>query len=167
MGLINSGVAQVKGPTEYEGGKGFDNETTGVSFVVSVKPNAIERRRMQKKNANNCRAFVRCRKFVWESLRVTAFLSEISVANGDRSKHKGRVQVQVIYCLSLLLGQADVFLSGGMELLFDNERQHTVKIPAQSSSDPSQPAKLRDLIFYIRDNMMTEKKDLFVDKDTV
>lgn len=60
-----------------------------------------------------------------------------------------------------------MLLSGGMELLFNNERQHTLKIPAHSPADPHQPAKLRDLIFYIRDNMMTEKKELFVDKDTV
>lgn len=50
-----------------------------------------------------------------------------------------------------------------MELLFNNVRQHELSIP----SDPAQPAKLRDLIFYIRDNLMTDKKDLFVDKDTV
>lgn len=40
MGLINSGVAQVKGPVEYEGGKGSDNEPAG---AVSVKPDAIEK----------------------------------------------------------------------------------------------------------------------------
>ena len=55
--------------------------------------------------------------------------------------------------------------SGGMELLFDNVRKHTVSLPAQAEG--GQPAKLQDLIFYIRDKMMTEKKDLFVDGDTV
>lgn len=40
MGLINSGVAQVKGPVEYEGGKGSDNEPAG---AVSAKPDAIEK----------------------------------------------------------------------------------------------------------------------------
>lgn len=56
-------------------------------------------------------------------------------------------------------------LSGGMELLFDNVRKHTISLPAQTEG--GQPAKLQDLIFYIRDKMMTEKKDLFVDGDTV
>lgn len=52
-----------------------------------------------------------------------------------------------------------------MELLFDNVRKHTISLPAQTEG--GQPAKLQDLIFYIRDKMMTEKKDLFVDGDTV
>lgn len=52
-----------------------------------------------------------------------------------------------------------------MELLFDNVRQHTIELPAQAADN--RPSNLKDLIFYIRDNMMTEKKELFVDKDTV
>jgi ubiquitin related modifier 1 len=52
-----------------------------------------------------------------------------------------------------------------MELLFDNVRHHTIEQPAQSSDN--QPITLKDLILYIRDNMMTEKKELFVEKDTV
>ncbi|KAI8140213.1 ubiquitin-related modifier 1 [Fennellomyces sp. T-0311] len=59
----------------------------------------------------------------------------------------------------------NVEFSGGMELLFNNVRQHKIILPAKS--DASQPATLRDLIFHIRDTMMTEKKDLFVEKDTV
>ncbi|CEI87513.1 hypothetical protein RMCBS344292_01924 [Rhizopus microsporus] len=55
--------------------------------------------------------------------------------------------------------------SGGMELLFNNVSKHTVRLPATQSS--GQRSTLQDLIFYIRDNMMTEKKDLFVEKDTV
>jgi ubiquitin related modifier 1 len=54
-----------------------------------------------------------------------------------------------------------------MELLFNNERKHQIALSAQSQKNPNDPATLQDLIFYIRDNMMTEKKDLFVDKDTV
>ncbi|KAL0074519.1 ubiquitin-related modifier 1 [Phycomyces blakesleeanus] len=61
----------------------------------------------------------------------------------------------------------NVEFSGGMELLFKNIRKHTLAIPAQSKVNPSGPATLQDLIFYLRDNLMTEKKDLFVDKDTV
>ncbi|GAB5590840.1 Ubiquitin-related modifier 1 [Umbelopsis nana] len=58
-----------------------------------------------------------------------------------------------------------VEFSGGMELLFDNVRQHFIGLPAQAADN--RPSTLKDLIFYIRDNMMTEKKELFVDKDTV
>ncbi|SAL97490.1 hypothetical protein [Absidia glauca] len=60
-----------------------------------------------------------------------------------------------------------VEFSGGMELLFNNERKHQIALSSQSQKNPNDPATLQDLIFYIRDNMMTEKKDLFVDKDTV
>ncbi|KAI8337666.1 ubiquitin-related modifier 1 [Chlamydoabsidia padenii] len=60
-----------------------------------------------------------------------------------------------------------VEFSGGMELLFNNERKHQITLSSQSQQNPNDPATLQDLIFYIRDNMMTEKKDLFVDKDTV
>jgi ubiquitin related modifier 1 len=55
--------------------------------------------------------------------------------------------------------------SGGMELLFQNVSKHTIQFPAKNNEDKK--STLQDLIFYIRDNMMTEKKDLFVDKDTV
>ncbi|ORZ17212.1 ubiquitin-related modifier 1 [Absidia repens] len=60
-----------------------------------------------------------------------------------------------------------VEFSGGMELLFNNERKHQISLPAHSQKNPSDPATLQDLIFHIRDNLMTDKKDLFVDKDTV
>ncbi|CAM0140227.1 Ubiquitin-related modifier 1 [Umbelopsis sp. WA50703] len=59
-----------------------------------------------------------------------------------------------------------VEFSGGMELLFDNVKDHTIQMQAQNAAE-NRPTNLKDLIFYIRDNMMTEKKELFVDKDTV
>lgn len=53
-----------------------------------------------------------------------------------------------------------------MELLFNNVSKHQLKFPAKNESTGN-ASTLQDLIFYIRDNMMTEKKDLFVEKDTV
>ncbi|KAI9277573.1 ubiquitin-related modifier 1 [Sporodiniella umbellata] len=58
-----------------------------------------------------------------------------------------------------------VEFSGGMELLFDNVSKHTITIERVQSSGAA--TTLRELILYIRDNMMTEKKDLFVEKETV
>ncbi|KAI8884897.1 ubiquitin related modifier 1 [Backusella circina FSU 941] len=55
--------------------------------------------------------------------------------------------------------------SGGMELLFQNVSKHTLQFPAHNAEDKK--STLQDLILYIRDNMMTDKKDLFVDKETV
>lgn len=53
-----------------------------------------------------------------------------------------------------------------MELLFQNVSKHTIKFPTVNSVT-NKPSNLQDLILYIRDTMMTEKKDLFVEKDTV
>ncbi|ORX62568.1 ubiquitin related modifier 1 [Hesseltinella vesiculosa] len=58
----------------------------------------------------------------------------------------------------------NVEFSGGMELLFKNERKHKITLPSQTNGEPT---KLQQLIFHIRDHLMTEKKDLFVDNDTV
>ncbi|KAI8074015.1 ubiquitin-related modifier 1 [Gongronella butleri] len=58
----------------------------------------------------------------------------------------------------------NVEFSGGMELLFNNERKHKISMPAQIDG---RPTKLQDLLLHIRDDIMTEKKDLFVDNDTV
>ncbi|KAI8980445.1 ubiquitin-related modifier 1 [Pilobolus umbonatus] len=59
-----------------------------------------------------------------------------------------------------------VEFSGGMELLFKNIPKHTIKFPAKNSKTGA-PSNLQDLILYIRDTMMTEKKDLFVENNTV
>ncbi|KAI9486278.1 MAG: ubiquitin-related modifier 1 [Benjaminiella poitrasii] len=59
----------------------------------------------------------------------------------------------------------NVEFSGGMELLFQNVSKHTIKMPVTNSA--GQPSNLQNLILYIRDNMMTEKKELFVENDTV
>lgn len=53
-----------------------------------------------------------------------------------------------------------------MELLFQNVSKHTINFPSKNPST-GKPSNLQDLIFHIRDTMMTEKKDLFVEKDTV
>ncbi|KAI8098414.1 ubiquitin-related modifier 1 [Gilbertella persicaria] len=59
-----------------------------------------------------------------------------------------------------------VEFSGGMELLFQNVSKHTIKFPA-TNNKTGKPSNLQNLIFHIRDTMMTEKQDLFVEKDTV
>ncbi|GLB43602.1 putative acts as a sulfur carrier required for 2-thiolation of mcm(5)S(2)U at tRNA wobble positions of cytosolic tRNA(Lys), tRNA(Glu) and tRNA(Gln) [Lyophyllum shimeji] len=59
-----------------------------------------------------------------------------------------------------------VEFSGGLELLFSNQRQHSVTIP---SIDPttSEPTRLQYLINYLRDNLLKERLELFVENDTV
>ncbi|KAF8079185.1 ubiquitin-like modifier 1 [Lyophyllum atratum] len=59
-----------------------------------------------------------------------------------------------------------VEFSGGLELLFSNERSHIVTIP---SVDPatSGSTNLQYLINHLRDNLLKERIELFVENDTV
>ena len=52
-----------------------------------------------------------------------------------------------------------VELSGGLELLFNNEKNHTVEIPEGST--------LQQLLFYVRDNLLRERPEMFLDGSTV
>ncbi|KAI0634209.1 ubiquitin-like modifier 1 [Trametes polyzona] len=72
-----------------------------------------------------------------------------------------------------------VEFGGGLELLFSNERSHRVTIPAlvpasgqpaqtESSDDaPKKPADLAYLIFWLKDNLLKERAELFVENGTV
>ncbi|CAG8537830.1 3577_t:CDS:2 [Ambispora gerdemannii] len=55
--------------------------------------------------------------------------------------------------------------NGGMELLFNNVKQKTVEIPA--SINNSNPTTMKDLIRWIRDNLLKERPELFVSGETV
>ncbi|KAA1471943.1 ubiquitin-related modifier 1 [Dentipellis sp. KUC8613] len=70
---------------------------------------------------------------------------------------------------------------GGLELLFNNQRSHRVSIPAHTSTAVSaapgtdagegvelkqKPADLNFLIHWLRDNLLTERAELFVDEGT-
>ena len=68
---------------------------------------------------------------------------------------------------------------GGLELLFSNQRSHKITVPALipvSSSTPdasaseearTKPADLTFLIFWLRDNLLKERAELFVENGTV
>ncbi|CAG8475476.1 5168_t:CDS:2 [Paraglomus occultum] len=55
--------------------------------------------------------------------------------------------------------------SGGMELLFNNDKFVEVKIPA--FINPPNPTNMQDLIFWIRDNLLKERPGLFISENTV
>lgn len=59
-----------------------------------------------------------------------------------------------------------VEFSGGLELLFSNQRKYTVAIPAVDAAN-SKRTDLAYLIRHLRDNLLKEREELFVDKDTV
>ncbi|KAE9398475.1 ubiquitin related modifier 1 [Gymnopus androsaceus JB14] len=70
---------------------------------------------------------------------------------------------------------------GGLELLFSNERRHTITIPSVVPSDnntkpPLDPSsnevetKLADveyLIYHLRDHLLQERAELFMENNTV
>lgn len=71
-----------------------------------------------------------------------------------------------------------VQFSGGLELLFSNQRSHKVSIPAHippatsvSNSSSAQigakPADLQYLILHLRDHLLTERPELFIEEGTV
>jgi len=57
-----------------------------------------------------------------------------------------------------------VEFGGGLELLFSNQRSHTVKIPTTVGE---KPADLNYLIHWLRDNLLKEREELFLGNNTV
>ena len=58
--------------------------------------------------------------------------------------------------------EVDVEFAGGAELLFDGVKKHALKLPAQEK-----PWTLRDLIAWIKTNVLKERPEFFVQGDTV
>ncbi|KAG9019147.1 Ubiquitin- modifier 1 [Tulasnella sp. 427] len=56
---------------------------------------------------------------------------------------------------------------GGMELLFSNKRSHRVSVPSQADDAAHRPADVDYLIRWMRDNILTERVELFMEGDTV
>ncbi|KAH0591363.1 Ubiquitin-related modifier 1 [Termitomyces sp. J132] len=59
-----------------------------------------------------------------------------------------------------------VEFSGGLELLFSNQRAHTVELPAINAVTSKEP-NLQYLIEFLRDNLLKERVELFVENGTV
>lgn len=74
-----------------------------------------------------------------------------------------------------------VEFGGGLELLFANQKSHRVKIPthapAQASSTTTdastseqtngRPADITYLMYWLRDNLLKEREELFIENGTV
>ncbi|KAJ3799617.1 ubiquitin-related modifier 1 [Lentinula aff. detonsa] len=69
---------------------------------------------------------------------------------------------------------------GGLELLFSNEKRHTLTLPSMVSSDNDsktsadalsgvniKPADVEYLVFYLRDHLLQERPELFMEGKTV
>jgi len=59
-----------------------------------------------------------------------------------------------------------VEFGGGLELLFGNQRSHTLSVPAFVPST-HRPTDVTYLIRHLRDNLLRERVELFVENDTV
>ncbi|CAG8602579.1 10053_t:CDS:2 [Funneliformis mosseae] len=55
--------------------------------------------------------------------------------------------------------------SGGMELLFNNTKQKHIEI--SSTINPPNATTMKDLILWIRENLLKERPELFMSGDTV
>ena len=72
-----------------------------------------------------------------------------------------------------------VEFGGGLELLFSNKRSHRLSLPAavpiNNSTDitnittvePTRPIDITYLIYYLKDHMLKERVELFMEKGTV
>ena len=64
-----------------------------------------------------------------------------------------------------------VEFGGGLELLFSNQRSHQVSLPSRvpqtSQQSDSKPADVNYLINYLRDNLLKERAELFVENGTM
>ncbi|KAG9098868.1 Ubiquitin- modifier 1 [Ceratobasidium sp. 370] len=58
-----------------------------------------------------------------------------------------------------------VEFGGGMELLFSNQRSHMINLPATTST--GDPATIQYLIHYLRDHLLKEREELFIEGASV
>ena len=57
---------------------------------------------------------------------------------------------------------------GGMELLFSNQKSHKIEIPARvTEGEKEKPVDVQYLIFWLRDNLLKEREELFIESGTV
>ncbi|KAK9815496.1 hypothetical protein WJX72_004660 [[Myrmecia] bisecta] len=60
--------------------------------------------------------------------------------------------------------KVNIELSGGLELLFGNQKTHQIDMPADNGNKQVQ---LGSLLVWARDNLLTERPELFMKGNTV
>ncbi|KAI0342538.1 ubiquitin-like modifier 1 [Trametopsis cervina] len=69
-----------------------------------------------------------------------------------------------------------VEFGGGLELLFSNQRSHRISIPSHVPPPPTpndkedksgRPTDIAFLMFWLRDNLLKEREELFIENGTV
>ena len=68
---------------------------------------------------------------------------------------------------------------GGLEVLFSNKRSHRLKLPAAvpknnstditilKTNEPTRPIDITYLIYYLKDHLLKDRVELFMEKGTV
>ena len=58
-----------------------------------------------------------------------------------------------------------VEFGGGLELLFSNQKSHNIGIPTTTVDD--KPTDMKYLILWLKDNLLKDRQELFLDHNTV
>jgi len=58
-----------------------------------------------------------------------------------------------------------VEFGGGLELLFSNQKTHKIGIPTMTPDD--KPTNMNYLILWLKDNLLKDRQELFLDHDEV
>ncbi|RSH86851.1 Ubiquitin- modifier 1 [Apiotrichum porosum] len=56
---------------------------------------------------------------------------------------------------------------GGLHLIFSQQPKHTIFLPRTTPGADARPADIRYLIAYMKDNLVSEREDMFVDGEGV
>lgn len=57
-----------------------------------------------------------------------------------------------------------VEFGGGLELLFSNQRSHQVNLPNEKDG---KPADITYLMYWLKENLLKEREELFIENGTV
>lgn len=133
--------------------------------MSEIYPTSKSRRRKGDRHMNiSCSLFKACKhKFHAESGRSGSEIQKEILAGGSLSSVTLTIMANSENSLTIR-----VEFGGGLELLFSNQRSHKVNIPATISKDSAgKPTDVDYLIHHLRDNLLKEREELFMEKDTV
>ena len=81
----------------------------------------------------------------------------------------------IYICFIMSTISVKIEFGGGLELLFSNERTHKIALPthipasspAATADAPDAPANITFLIYWLKENLLKERAELFEEKGTV
>jgi ubiquitin related modifier 1 len=67
----------------------------------------------------------------------------------------------------MLIPPSSVPVSGGLELLFDKKKDHNLEVPDTAAKESDGRLKMRDLLAWMKTNLLKERPELFLVDDSV